>query len=97
MTNTQLALAVTAVFSLVAIVALYLFRNRVKLQMKGPAGVEMKLDADNDRSRAISAHDIVSRKGGLIASDTTGAGIDLARVDVETDVQVSVDEGKKKL
>lgn len=90
-TNT-LIIAATIVFAVVAIVAFIRYRRQGSADFKGPFGLRLRVkgeDTTDVQKPGIRAKDITSHEGGLLAEETTGAGIDLERVDVKTDVKLS--------
>ena len=82
---------VVGVLAIVVIGAFVLYRRRAKVDLKGPLGTRLRLDASNDPSPAppgVSVQGATSRRGGLTAYDHTGRGAAVRDVEVEGDVDV---------
>lgn len=89
MSATTASVIIVAVFALVAIIGLVLFRQKAKLKMTGPGKTSLNFDGTNTPEAAIRARDLKSRKGGFSAQDGTGRGADIERVDVEKDIEIT--------
>ena len=82
---------IVGILAVIALVAFFLFRQRTKIELKGPFGTELKVDATNKPTPptpAVKGEDIKSRKGGLKAYDETGRGVEVKGVEVEKDVDL---------
>jgi hypothetical protein len=90
MDNATLAILVIAIFALVALGAFQVFRRRAHVTMKGPLGTELEIDASNETTPGIPGvkiEDAKSRKGGLMAQDQTGRGVDVKNVKVDRTIK----------
>ena len=90
--STEAIIIIIAVFALVAVTAFLVFRQRAKVDIKGPWGSGLHVDASNEPSPtnpAVVVKDATSASGGLRARDETGRGADVQRVQVEKDIEVS--------
>jgi LPXTG-motif cell wall-anchored protein len=95
--NNTLLLFVIVIFALVAIAGFWFFRRRAKVKVQGPLGTSLEVDGSNDPSApsaAVKVIDATSRSGGLTAKDETGRGVEVSRVEVETDITASCAPGK---
>jgi preprotein translocase subunit SecF len=82
---------VIGIFSIIVIVALILFRQKVKAGVEGPLGTKVTIDASNESASplGVNVEDARSRQGGLRAEDKTGYGASVKRVEVQSDIIVS--------
>lgn len=95
MNNT--AVIVIAIFAMIVIAAFLVFRQRAKVEIRGPLNTGLKLDASNELlpiSPGIKIEGAKSRGGGLTAEDGTGRGADVRDVEVQTDIRVSSNPSK---
>ena len=68
---------VVIVLAVVIIVVALIFRQKIRLFLKGPGGTELNLDASNQRAPTPPAAVVkgsTSHKGGILAKDATGRG-----------------------
>ena len=86
--DTTLAVVI-AIFALVVVAAFIVYRQQSRVNIKGPLGTGLELDASNQPAPAVQVEDARSRKGGLLADDQTGRGAAVRRVEVEDDILVS--------
>ena len=80
------------IFAVIVITAFLLFRQRTKINLKGPFGTGLDVDASNQAApptAAIKGENLTSRKGGLKAYNENGGGIDMKAVDVEKDIDLN--------
>ena len=79
------------IIALAFIAFFVIFRHKGKGKIKGPFGLGLDVKGANQPvpDPAVVVKDASSRKGGLIAEDTTGRGADVQRVEVEGDIRVS--------
>jgi len=87
-------LAVTLViiiFALIVTAAFLVFRQRGRVNIKGPMGTGLELDASNDPppSQPGVEGKRIKTKGGVRADDHTGRGATLEDVDAGDDVLLS--------
>jgi hypothetical protein len=90
-TTTAMVLIVLA-FVLIVVTAFLVFRQKGRVEIKGPLGAELKLDASNEASPlppAVKVEDAKAKKGGLIAEDKTGRGAQVSHVETLDDILVS--------
>ena len=83
---------IIAIFALIAVAGFLVFRKRGKVEVKGPLGIELKLDASNEQSApspAVKIDGAKSKAGGLAAEDNTGRGVDVKNIEVKDDIFVS--------
>lgn len=85
---------VVIVLAAVIIVVALIFRQKIRLFLKGPGGTELNLDASNQRAITLPGVNITDVKAGesnLRAHDRTGRGANVQRVNkVEGDIDVTV-------
>ena len=86
--DTTLAVVI-AIFALVVVAAFIVYRQQSRVNIKGPLGTGLELDASNQPAPAVQVEDAKSRKGGLVADDQTGRGAAVRRVEVEGDILAS--------
>lgn len=92
MDSATVTVIVIAFFALIAVASFLVFRQRGNIKIKGPSNIGLELDASNDpipHRPGIEAENITSRKGGVVADDTTGQGVKVKEVDVEDDILLS--------
>lgn len=80
---------VVIIFALIVVAAFIVFRQRGRVEIKGPGGTSLKFDGSNDpppSTPAVNIEGAKSRKGGLIADDQTGRGVNLKDVDTQDDI-----------
>ncbi len=93
-------LLLIGIFALIVITAFLLFRQRTKINLKGPFGTGLDVNASNQAAPptpAIKGENLTSRKGGLKAQDENGRGIDVKTVDVEKDIELKSTYAPKAL
>jgi len=87
-----LAVVVVAIFALVVVAILLVFRQRASGKIQGPLGTGLEWDAANappPTTPAVKVKKVESRGGGLLAEDRTGRGVDLKDVKVQDDILAS--------
>lgn len=92
MDTTTAAVIVVIIFALVVVAAFILFGQRSSAEINGPFGTSLKVNGSNDpasNDAGIKAQGIKSRKGGVVAEDTTGRGVEVRDVEVESDVRLA--------
>ena len=92
MDTTTAAVIVIIIFALVGVAAFIRFRQRGSAEITGPFGTGLKVKGSNDpapNDASIQAQGLKSRKGGVVADDATGRGVDVRDVDVESDILLS--------
>src|SRR5687767_2507706 len=81
---------VMAIFAVVVIVVTVVFRQQIKTVFKGPGGMKFKLNASNPTlGPGVRAKNITSQKGGVTATDETGRGADVDKVNAHRDVNIT--------
>jgi hypothetical protein len=90
--NATTAVFVVAILACIVIAAFVVFRQRGKVDLRGPFGTGVNLEMSNEEkapSPAVSVKDAISRQGGILAEDNTGRGAKLENVEVQDDILVS--------
>jgi hypothetical protein len=82
---------VAAIFAVVIVIALILFRKCVKASLSGPFKSKLTIDARNPNPQTHGAlvEDATSRKGNIKAEDRAGKGAVARRVEAEGDVSAT--------
>ncbi len=92
-TNTAVVIvAVIALFALIVVGFLVVFRQRAKVNIKGPAGMGLKMNASNDPlspPRGVKAKGVTSQAGIIDIIDGTGIGADAEDIKAKKDVRIS--------
>lgn len=89
MDNPTMMVFVIVVFALVALFAFLRYGKRTKTTIHGPAGTRLEIEASDETSAptaAVRVSDAKSRSGGLTATDETGRGVEVSKVEVERDI-----------
>jgi len=92
MNTSTAAIVVVAIFAAIVVAAFLVFRQRGKVEIKGPLGTGLKLDASNEQkppAPGVEIEGAKSRGGGLVAEDGTGRGAKVKDVEVQDDILVS--------
>ena len=95
-TNTMLVIVVV-VLAVVAVIAFLMFRQRSRVQIKGPLGTGLEMEGSNEQAAvapAIDVKDITAKKGSVTATDETGRGIKAETVVADQDVNLRTTPGK---
>jgi hypothetical protein len=82
---------IVLILAVIAIVAFFRFRHRTNIDVRGPFGTGVKVDAANEVTpppATVKGEKITSRKGGLTAHNEVGGDVDVKDVDVEQDVDL---------
>lgn len=90
--DTTAVVIVIIIFALIIVAAFLVFRQRSKIEIKGPLGTGLNLDASNDPlppTPSVRVEGAKSRRGGLVAEDSTGRGASVKDIDVQDDILVS--------
>lgn len=90
--DTNVIAIVIAIFALIVVAAFLVFRQRGRVEIKGPLDIGLKLDASNEPpplTPGVEMEGVKSRGGGLLAEDKTGRGLKAKDVDVKGDILVS--------
>jgi len=86
------AIIIIALFAIVIVAAFLVFRQRGRVNIRGPFDTGLELDASNEPtppSPGVRVRDATSEGGGLLAEDGTGRGADVEKVKVKDDILVS--------
>lgn len=84
------ATIIIGIFAVVVISIAVVFRQRISAKFKGPGDTGLELDASNPTPRpGVQVKDATSRSGGLTATDQTGRGVDIEKIDVNEDIKVT--------
>lgn len=92
---------VTAVVLIVALVSLVLvgffavFRFRGRFKLWGPFGVRAEAEGANEPSPGVRGKDLVARHGGLTARDESGQGVDVEKVRVAGNIDLSTKDSER--
>ena len=84
---------VVAIFALIVIGAFVVY-PKVKVRIKA-GGMGLDIDGSNNQPPArpgVHIADAVSREGGLIATDKTGSGVNVERVNTRDTIHASSEE-----
>lgn len=91
MDTATVTIIIVIIFALIAIFSFVVYQKSGEAEIK-VLGMSLKIKGSNEIPQskpAISAKDIVSREGGLLADDGTGQGIEIEKVNVKDDVLLS--------
>jgi hypothetical protein len=93
-TTTGIVIAI-ALFALIAVAYLFVFRKQGKMNIDTPLG-KLNIEGSNQPEQTIAAplpgvsvKGAKSHSGGLLAEDRTGRGAQAEDVEVETDILIS--------
>jgi len=103
-TTTGIVIAI-ALFALIAVAYLFVFRKQGKMNIDTPLG-KLNIEGSNQDSSqpeqispplpGVSVKSVKSRSGGLLAEDRTGRGAQAEDVEVETDIIISSENPTEK-
>lgn len=90
---------VIALFALIAVAYLFVFRKKGKMNIDTPLG-KLNIEGSNEDSSqpeytapaplpGVAIKNAKSRSGGLLGEDRTGRGVQAEDVEVETDILLS--------
>jgi hypothetical protein len=83
------AVLIIIVFALIAIAAFVIYQRRAKVEIKGPLGTGLSIDASNDdpaKPSAVQIEDAVSKGGNIKAANETGGDAAIRRVEAQGDI-----------
>jgi len=86
------SIIIIAIFAVIIVAAFLVFRQRGRVEVRGPLGTGLSLDVSNQKSTpapGVKIEDAKSRKGGLRAEDKTGRGASATGVEVERDILIT--------
>lgn len=89
--DSEAVLLVIGLFVVLGLAFLLRYRRKGKIGIKGPWGTSFDAEGSNEapsREPAVVVEDAKSRAGGLKATDHTGRGAAVRRVEVERDLDV---------
>jgi len=98
MDTSTVTIIVVIIFALIAIFSFVVYQQRGEAEIK-ILGMSLKIKGSNEIPQpkpAISAKDVISREGGLLANDDTGLGIEVEKIDVKDDVLLSSSQSPRK-
>lgn len=87
-TNTLIAIVI-ALFAAIVIAALIIFRQRAKVNIKGPFGTGLGVEATNEQPQSapgVQITDAKAKKGSIRATTEMGDGVALTRVKAGEDI-----------
>ena len=90
------AIVILAIIALVVVGSFFVYRRRTSVDIKGPLGTGLKLNASDEATPGppgVKMEDVESRKGGVLAEDKTGRGVDMKGVKADQDV-LATSEGE---
>jgi hypothetical protein len=81
-------LVLVAILAVVCIAAFFIYRQQVKVKLKGPLGTNFELEAANQSGPAAPRVVIEDAKagGGIRAEDKTGGGANIRRAEAAGDI-----------
>lgn len=88
-------IVVVAALAIVVIVSFIVFRGRSNVEMSGPFGTKVKIDASNDPptpTPGIKIGTAVSHEGSTITEDQTGRGIEAQSLEAKGDVRTTLSQ-----
>lgn len=80
---------IVALFAIVVVASFLVFRKSIKAKINAPLGMKLDLDASNqatEKKPAIEISDAEISKGGILAEDNQGGGVEIKRVKVTDDI-----------
>lgn len=80
---------IIALFAIMVVASFLVFRKSIKAKINVPLGMKLDLDASNQAAEtkpAIEISDAESSKGGILAEDNQGGGVEIKRVKVADDI-----------
>jgi hypothetical protein len=96
MSTTESGILIVIVLALVAIFAFLRFQQGVKAKIKGPGNIGLDIDATNDPAPGILIENAKSHKGGLRAHERTNRSVQVRRVEVEQDIEVTTSDSRER-
>ena len=90
-TNTMIVLVI-ALFAVIVLAAFIIYRQRARVNIKGPGGLGLGLDAYNDKQPSapgIQMEDAKAVKGSVRASNEMGDGVAMRRVEAGQDIEAT--------
>ncbi|MEW5989588.1 MAG: hypothetical protein AB1791_23410 [Chloroflexota bacterium] len=86
------AVIIVVIFAVIVVAAFAVYRRRSEVKIRGPLGTGLELKASNkgkESQPGVKVEDATSRRGGLLAEDKTGRGVDAKRIDTADDILLS--------
>jgi hypothetical protein len=83
---------IVAIFAVIVLAVLIVFRSRSKINIKGPLQTGLEIDASNEppkQAPGVLVEDAKSSEGGLLAEDHTGRGAEIRKLEVKDDILIS--------
>lgn len=84
---------IVSILAIVVIVVALIFRQKIRVNLKGPGGTALDVDASNQRpptSPVAVVENAKSRAGGILAKDGTGQGARIKDAEAEQHIIASV-------
>src|SRR5207249_4818854 len=92
MDTSGVSVLVAVTFAVVAVVVVLVFRQRARIGIKGPLGMQLDVEGSNAPSpvaKGIIVEDARSLEGGLHATDDTAGGVEARRIETKTDIELT--------
>lgn len=96
--DSEAVLMVIALFVVLGLAFILRYRRKSKIGIRGPWGTSFEAQGSNEppsREPAVIVEDAKSHAGSLRATDETGRGAAVRRVEVERDLDVRSGSGPK--
>ena len=80
---------IIALFAIILVSGFLIFRRSVRAKIDGPLGMKLHMDASNQSPEgkpAIRISEAESSRGGILAEDNHGAGVEINKVKVADDI-----------
>jgi hypothetical protein len=88
-TNTMIVLVI-AIFAVLVLAAFFIYRQRAKVNINGPHGIGLGLDASNDQTTTSTGaiiEDAKTTEGNVRSVDETGSGAVIRRAEAKGDIE----------
>jgi hypothetical protein len=91
------AIAVVAIFGVIVIAVVLVFRHRIRVGIRGPGQMGLDVEAANEPSRPTGGARVekVEAGGHVVTKVTTGDGAVVKKVKADGDVRTTVSEGDR--
>jgi hypothetical protein len=88
-------IVVVAILALVAVGAFFVYRQRIKVDLTGPGGTNLRIDGSNDPAPTkpgIEIDTAIAHKGDVITEDQTARGIKAGRLEAGDTVRTTLSQ-----